>query len=56
MLVFTSQYPHFEGPNHPIAKFDESMSNCDQVTMAPFYYKKMAEVMQRASVSFFREF
>lgn len=29
----------------PIGKFEESMSNCDQVTMDAFYFNNMAEIM-----------
>ena len=33
MLVFASDYPHPEGTSNPIAKFERTMENCDQLTM-----------------------
>lgn len=32
----------------PIAKFEESMANCDKATMDAFYYNNMAEIMNLA--------
>ena len=34
-----------EGSGDPIAKFEETMANCDQATMDAFYDKNMAEIM-----------
>lgn len=45
MLVFASDYPHPEGSADPIQKLEETMTNCDEKTMAAFYYDNMAEVM-----------
>lgn len=45
MLVYASDYPHPEGSNDPIGKFEESMANCDQATMDAFYFNNMAEIM-----------
>jgi predicted TIM-barrel fold metal-dependent hydrolase len=45
MLVFASDYPHPEGTEDPIRKFEATMRNCSQATMDAFYYGNMAEVM-----------
>ena len=34
-----------EGSGDPIAKFEETMDNCDQSTLAAFYDKNMAAIM-----------
>jgi predicted TIM-barrel fold metal-dependent hydrolase len=45
MLVFASDYPHPEGTGDPIAKFERTMSNCNQATMDKFYFGNMLDVM-----------
>ncbi|MEM7365810.1 MAG: amidohydrolase family protein, partial [Pseudomonadota bacterium] len=45
MLVFASDYPHPEGTNDPIKRFEASMTNCDQSVMDAFYFGNMLEVM-----------
>ena len=45
LLCFASDYPHPEGTSDPIAKFEASMTNCDQATMDAFYHGNMADVM-----------
>lgn len=45
MLVFASDYPHPEGSADPIGKFEAAMANCDEATMAKFYYGNMASAM-----------
>ena len=45
MLVFASDYPHPEGTNDPIKRFEATMQNCNQVTMGAFYHGNMASVM-----------
>lgn len=49
MLVYASDYPHPEGSGDPIAKFEETMTNCDQATMDAFYFNNMAQVMRLAT-------
>lgn len=48
MLVYASDYPHPEGSGDPIARFEETMTNCDQATMDAFYYNNMAEILHLA--------
>ena len=48
MLVFASDYPHPEGTSNPIAKFERTMENCDQLTMDKFYHGNMLDVMNVA--------
>ena len=48
MLVFASDYPHPEGTNDPIAKFERNMPGCDQATMDKFYFGNMLDVMNVA--------
>jgi len=45
MLVFASDYPHPEGTNDPIRRFEAKMTNCDQATMDKFYYRNMEALM-----------
>lgn len=45
MLVFASDYPHPEGTNDPIGKFEATMQDCDQATMDAFYHGNMAALM-----------
>ena len=45
MLVFASDYPHPEGTNDPIRRFEAKMTNCDEATMDKFYYRNMEELM-----------
>ncbi len=45
MLVFASDYPHPEGTADPIAKFEATMTQCDEATMDAFYYGNMAKIM-----------
>lgn len=45
MLVFASDYPHPEGTSDPIAKFEATMTGCDEATMAAFYHGNMEEVL-----------
>jgi predicted TIM-barrel fold metal-dependent hydrolase len=45
MLVFASDYPHPEGGADPIAKFEATMSTCDETTLNKFYYDNMAAAM-----------
>ncbi|MFN0045525.1 MAG: amidohydrolase family protein [Sphingorhabdus sp.] len=49
MLVYASDYPHPEGSGDPIAKFEETMTNCDQATMDAFYFNNMAQIMHLAT-------
>lgn len=49
MLVYASDYPHPEGSGDPIAKFEETMTNCDQSTMDAFYFNNMAQIMHLAT-------
>ena len=49
MLVYASDYPHPEGSGDPIAKFEETMTNCDQATMDAFYFNNMAQIMRLAA-------
>lgn len=46
MLVFASDYPHPEGTNDPIGRFEATMQNCDQATMDAFYHGNMEQLMQ----------
>lgn len=45
LLVFASDYTHPKGTSDPIAKFEATMTECDQATMDAFYYGNMAELM-----------
>ncbi len=45
MLVFASDYPHPEGTNDPIRRFEAKMLECDEATMDKFYYRNMEELM-----------
>jgi predicted TIM-barrel fold metal-dependent hydrolase len=45
LLVFGSDYPHPEGTNSPIERFEATMKNCDQATMDAFYHGNMLDVM-----------
>jgi predicted TIM-barrel fold metal-dependent hydrolase len=45
LLVFASDYPHPEGTSDPIAKFEATMTECDEATMDKFYFRNMAELM-----------
>ncbi len=45
LLVFASDYPHPEGTSDPIGKFEATMRNCDEATMAAFYHGNMEELM-----------
>ncbi len=45
MLVFASDYPHPEGTADPIRKFEATMTECDDATMARFYHGNMEELM-----------
>ena len=45
MLVFASDYPHPEGTGDPIAKFEATMTDCDEATMDAFYHGNMEELM-----------
>lgn len=42
MLVYASDYPHPEGTSDPIGKFEATMSDCDDATMAAFYYDNLS--------------
>ncbi|MGI9644314.1 MAG: amidohydrolase family protein [Ilumatobacteraceae bacterium] len=42
MLVFASDYPHPEGTSDPIAKFEATMTGCDEATMAAFYFDNLS--------------
>ena len=45
MLVFASDYPHPEGTNDPIRRFEAQMTECDDATMAKFYHGNMEALM-----------
>jgi len=45
LLVFASDYPHPEGTSDPIAKFEATMTNCDEATMEAFFHGNMEELM-----------
>ncbi|MDA9282595.1 amidohydrolase [Pseudomonadales bacterium] len=45
MLVFASDYPHPEGTNDPIGKFERTMTDCDAETMDKFYFGNMLDLM-----------
>lgn len=41
MLCFASDYPHPEGTNDPIRRFEAELTNCDQATIDKFYHGNM---------------
>ena len=45
MIVFASDFPHPEGGTDPIAKFEATMTECSDATMAAFYRGNMAAFM-----------
>jgi predicted TIM-barrel fold metal-dependent hydrolase len=45
MIVFASDFPHPEGGSDPIAKFEASMTDCNEATRAAFYRDNIAEFM-----------
>ncbi|MBF68759.1 MAG: hypothetical protein CMQ29_13830 [Gammaproteobacteria bacterium] len=45
MLVFASDYPHPEGTNDPIRRFEAQMTECDEATMDKFYHGNMEALM-----------
>ncbi len=45
LFCFASDYPHPEGTSDPIAKFEATMTNCDQATMDAFYHGNMQDLM-----------
>jgi predicted TIM-barrel fold metal-dependent hydrolase len=45
LLVFASDYPHPEGTSDPIAKYEATMTDCDEATMDKFYFRNMEELM-----------
>jgi uncharacterized protein len=46
MLVFASDYPHPEGTSNPIAKFEATMTGCDDATMQAFYFDNAAAFLR----------
>ena len=45
MIVFATDFPHPEGGSDPIAKFEATMTDCSEATMAAFYRGNMAAFM-----------
>ena len=45
LIVFASDFPHPEGGSDPIAKFEASMTDCNDATLAAFYRGNIAEFM-----------
>lgn len=46
MICYASDYPHPEGGSDPIAKFEATMQDCDEATMAKFYHDNMHALME----------
>jgi len=42
MIVFATDFPHPEGGTDPIAKFEATMTECSEATMAAFYRGNIA--------------
>jgi predicted TIM-barrel fold metal-dependent hydrolase len=42
MIVFATDFPHPEGGTDPIAKFEATMTECSEATMAAFYRDNIA--------------
>ena len=45
MCIRDSDYPHPEGTNDPIRRFEAQMTECDEATMDKFYHGNMEALM-----------
>lgn len=46
LLLYASDYPHPEGSGNPIAKFEATMTACDDATMNAFYFDNAARFLR----------